>query len=79
MVFFTLLAVSRMVLLTLRIEEIFRYERYSHQDLTIFFRHQLIMKIGSDRKRSLSTDFSETWVSLTSLLPVNPAILDLLY
>lgn len=53
MVFLTLLAVARM-------EEVIQHERYSHQDLVGFFRHQLRMKIRTDRKGLLSADFNES-------------------
>lgn len=48
-VFLALLVVAKMVLGTLQIEEISRYEHYSHQYLAGFFEHQLKMEIKTDR------------------------------
>lgn len=39
-------------------EEILRYERYFHQNLVVFFRHQL----RADKKCLLPADFNQRWV-----------------
>ena len=79
MVFFSLLAVARMVVWTTRKEGILRGEGYSYQDLILFFKHQLRVKIRTDQKRLHSTDFSERWVKVASLVFLRGASLDFLF
>lgn len=58
MVFLMLVAVTRMVIWMLQMEGILRYEHYFHQALIGFFQHQPKVKIRTDRKHLISTDFS---------------------
>lgn len=56
---------------TTRIDRILRNERYPHQELVGFFRHQLRLKTRTDRKCLPSADFSEKWANVVSLVRVN--------
>lgn len=56
-----LLAVASIVLWTMQMEGILRYERYSHQDLVRFFVYQLRMKTRTDRKPLLSELIESLW------------------
>lgn len=60
-VFLMLLAVASIVLWTMQMEGILRYERYSHQDLVRFFVYQLRMKTRTDRKPLLSELIESLW------------------
>ena len=50
-VFITILAVARMVILTMRKKGLYDDASFSHRDLILFFRHQLRVKIRCDGKR----------------------------
>lgn len=58
-----LLAMAQMVIWIICKEEILQCERYSYQDLVRFFDYQLRLKIRSDRKHLVSSDFNERWVT----------------
>lgn len=49
-----------------------------HQDLFVFFKYQLRVKIRSDRKCLIVTDFNERWVTEVSLVCMDGASLDFL-
>lgn len=52
-------------------EEILGYVHYSYQYLIRYFQHQLRIKITVDIKELVSTDFNESWVSVTGLNCLN--------
>lgn len=49
-------------------EGILQNERYLSQDLVVFFKHQLMVKIMSEQKRLISTGYSEKWVTELNLV-----------
>ena len=73
LVFYTLLAVARMVVWTSRMMDIQEVTSVSHHDLICHFRHQLKVKIRCDRKRLYRLDFNERWVSAVSLVALKGA------
>lgn len=58
------------------LEEVLQGNCLSHQNLIQFFEHQLKMKIRSDRKCLISTNFSKRQVTEASLISLNEASLD---
>lgn len=78
MVFLTLLVAVRMMIWSMRVKGILRYECY-YQNLVGFFGQQLRMKIRTARRRLLSADFSERCVKIASLVNVNASSHDFLF
>ena len=50
-VFLAILAVARIVIWETQNKELYDGTNFSHSDLILFFRHQLMVKIRCDRKR----------------------------
>ena len=69
-VFLCLLGVMRVVIWTTRKKELFEDESFSSQTLVAFFKHQIKVKIRSERKRLSSLEFGERWVTVARLCRV---------
>ena len=66
-VFFAELAVARMVIWTTRLRGLYGKQSFSCHDLIVYFRHQLRVKIRSDKQRLDSITFRKRWVHAASL------------
>ena len=75
-VFLAILAVARMVIWTTRKKELYDDANFSHCDLIMFFRHQIMVKIRCDRKRLDHITFDKRWVNAVSLVVRKGAILE---
>ena len=75
-VFLTILAVVRMVIWEMRNKGLYEGANFSHQDLILFFRHQLRVKIRYDRKRLDRITFNKRWVYAASLVAWKGTILE---
>lgn len=62
-----------MMMWVTQMEVFLRVERYAPQDLIRFLRHQLRIKMRTDRKRLTATDFNRRWVRVARLVHVNRA------
>jgi len=71
-----LLGVVRVVIWTTRKEEHYGGESFSSQALVAFYKHQIKVKIRSERKRLSSLVFNERWVKLSRLCRVKGADLE---
>ena len=69
-VFLCLLGVMRVVIWTTRMKELCEDESFSSQTLVAFFKHQIKVKIRSERKRLSSLEFGERWVTVARLCRV---------
>ena len=67
MVFLAILAVARTVIWLTRKKGLYEGVNFSHRDLILFFRHQLMM-IRYDRKRLDRITFNKRWVYAASLV-----------
>ena len=76
MVFLAILAVARMVICTTRNKGLYDDANFFHRDLVLYFRHQLWVKIRSDRKRLDRITFSKSWVKAASLVVRKGAMLE---
>ena len=63
-VFLCLLGVMHVVIWTTRKKELYEDESFSSQTLVAFFKHQIKVKIRSERKRLSSLEFGERWVTV---------------
>ena len=68
--FLCLLGVMRVVIWTMRKKELYKDESFSSQTLVAFFKHQIKVKIRSERKRLSSMEFGKTWVTVARLCRV---------
>ena len=68
--FLCLLGVMRVVIWTTRKKELCEDESFSSQTLVAFFKHQIKVKIRSERKRLSSLEFGERWVTVACLCRV---------
>ena len=75
-VFLCLLGVMRIVIWTTRKEEHYGGESFSSQALVAFYKHQIKVKIRSEKKRLSSFMFNERWVKLSRLCRVRGAVLE---
>ncbi|CAE1276092.1 unnamed protein product [Acanthosepion pharaonis] len=75
-VFICLLWVMRVVIWTTRQKEFHGREKFSSSQLILFFKHQLKVKIRTERKRLHPLEFGEIWVSLARLCRVKGADLE---
>ena len=75
-VFLTILAVARMVIWTTRKKGLYDNANFSHQDLVLYFRHQLRIKIRCNRKRLDRITFNKMWVNAASLVVRKWAMLE---
>ena len=66
-VFLCLLSVMRVVIWTRGKKELYEDESFSSQTLVAFFKHQIKVKIWSERKRLSSLEFGERWVTVARL------------
>ena len=69
-VFLCLLGVMRVVIWTTRKKELCEGESFSSQTLVAFYKHQIKVKIRSERKRLSSLEFGERWVTVARLCRV---------
>ena len=69
-VFLCLLGIMRVVIWTTRKKELYEDESFSSQTLMGFFKHQIKVKIRSDRKRLSSLEFSKRWATVARLCRV---------
>ena len=69
-VFLCLLCVMHVVIWTTRKKELCEDESFSSQTLVAFFKHQIKVKIRSERKRLSSLEFGERWVTVARLCRV---------
>ena len=69
-VFLCLLGVMRVVMWTTRKKELYEDESFSSQTLVAFYKHQIKVKIRSERKRLSSLEFGERWVTVARLCRV---------
>ena len=69
-------AVGRMVFWAMRKKILYDCANFSHCDLILFFRHQLIAKIRCDRRRLNRITFDKMLVNAASLVIRKGAILD---
>ena len=69
-VFLCLLGVMRVVIWTTRKKELCEDESFPSQTLVAFFKHQIKVKIRSERKRLSSLEFGERWVTVARLCRV---------
>ena len=76
MVFLAILAVARMVIWTTRNKGLYDDANFSHHDLVLYFRHQLMVKIRCDKKRLDCITFSKRWVNAASLVMRKEATLE---
>ena len=60
----------RVVIWTTRKKEIYEDESFSSQTLVSFFKHQIKVKIRSERKRLSSLEFGKRWVTVVRLCRV---------
>ncbi len=65
-----------MVIWQTRNKGLYEGANISHQDLILFFRHQLRVKIRYDRKRLDYITFDERWVNAASLVVRKGAMLE---
>ena len=68
-VFLCLLGAMRVVIWTTR-KELYEDESFSSQTLVAFFKHQIKVKIRSERKRLSSLEFGKRWVTVACLCRV---------
>ena len=66
-VFLCLLGIMRVVIWTTRKKELYEDESFSSQTLVSFFKHQIKVKIWSERKRLSSLEFGKRWVTAARL------------
>ena len=69
-VFLCLLGVMHVVIWTMRKKELYEDESFSSQTLVAFFKHQIKVKIRSERKRLSSLEFGKRWVTVARLCRV---------
>ena len=74
--FLVVLAVARMVIWTTQKKGLYDDANFSHRDLVLYFRHQLRVKIRSDRKRLDRITFDKRWVNAASLVVRKRAMLE---
>ena len=67
-IFLTILDVVRMVIWVMRNKGLYEGANFSHQDLILYLRHQLRVKIRCDRKRLGCITFDKRWVYAASLV-----------
>ena len=60
----------RVVIWTTRKKELCEDESFSSQTLVAFFKHQIKVKIRSERRRLSSLEFGERWVTVARLCRV---------
>ena len=75
-VFLAILALDRMVIWTMRKMGLYDDVNLSHCDLSLYFRHQLRVKIRCDRKRLDRITFYKRWVNVASLVVRKGATLE---
>ena len=75
-VFLVILAVARMVIWQTRNKGLYEGENFSNCDLSLFFRHQLRVKIRCDRIRVHRITFSKRWVHAASSVVCKGATLE---
>ena len=66
--FLTILAETRMVIWMTRKKELYDGTNFSHCDLILFFRHQVMVKIRCDRKYLYCITFNKRWMHTTCLI-----------
>ena len=69
-VFLCLLGIMHVVIWTTRKEELYEDESFSSRTLVSFFKHQIKVKIRSERKRLSSLEFGKRWVTVARLCRV---------
>ena len=69
-VFICLLGVMGVVIWTTRKKELYEDKSFSSQTLVAFFKHQIKVKIRSERKRLSSLEFGKRWVTVARLCRV---------
>ena len=69
-VFLCLLGIMRIMIWTTRKKELYEDESFSSQILVSFFKHQIKVKIRSERKRLSSLEFGKRWVTVARLCRV---------
>ena len=69
-VFLCSLSVMLVVIWTMRKKELYEDESFSSQTLVAFFKHQIKVKIWSERKRLSSPEFGKRWVTVARLCRV---------
>ena len=74
--FLAIIAVARMVIWTTRKKGLYDGANFSHQDLILFFRHWLRVKIRCHRKRLDRITFDTRWVYAASLVVRKGAMLE---
>ena len=74
-VFFAIIAVARMVIWATRKTGLYDGANFSHNDLILFFRHQLRVKIRCDRKCLDHITFDKRWGHAASLVVRKGAML----
>ena len=67
-IFLRILDVVRMVIWVMRNKGLYEGADFSHQDLILYFRHQLRVKIRCDRKRLGCITFDKSRVYAASLV-----------
>ena len=67
-VFLVILAVAQMVIWVTRNKGLYEGANFSHQDLILYFRHQLRVKIRCDRKCLNRITFDKRWMYAASLV-----------
>ena len=75
-VFLVILAMAIMVIWQMRNKGLYEGANFSYCDLILFFRHQLRVKIRSDRRRLDRITFSKKWVHAASLVVCKGATLE---
>ena len=69
-VFLCFLSIMRVMTWTTRKKELYEDESFSSQTLLAFYKHQIKVKIRSQRKRLSSLEFSKRWVTVACLCRV---------
>ncbi|CAE1168983.1 unnamed protein product [Acanthosepion pharaonis] len=75
-VFCCLLGVMRVVMWTTRQKEFYDGEQFTSSQLILYFKHQLKVKIRTERRRLPSSEFGKRWVNLARLCRVKVADLE---
>ena len=65
-----------MVIWTTRKQRWYDDAKFSHRDLVLYFRHQLRVKIRSNRKRFDLITFNKRWVNVASVVVRKVAMLE---
>ena len=75
-VFLCLLGIMRVVIWTTRQKEVYEGQKFSSSLLICYFKHQLKVKIRTERKLFHSSDFGKRWVTVSRLCRVKGADLE---